>query len=79
MFVLDDGPMGNDEISPRCRVFPGGAAFVDTAQLDGESSLKPKQAVDETQHMIRNSSVHSVEGAAALSLTLWRCWNMLEP
>lgn len=41
---------------------PGGAAFVDTAQLDGESSLKPKQAVDETQHMIRNSSVHSVEG-----------------
>jgi hypothetical protein len=35
--------------------------------------------VDETQHMIRNSSVHSVEGAAALSLTLWRCWNMLEP
>ena len=51
---------GHDHISP----FPGGAAFVDTAQLDGESSLKPKQAVDETQHMIRNSSVHSVEGAA---------------
>jgi len=40
----------------------GGGAFVDTAQLDGESSLKPKHAVDETQHMIRNSSVHSVEG-----------------
>ena len=36
---------------------------MDTAQLDGESSLKPKYAVEETQHMIRNSSVHSVEGA----------------
>ena len=42
--------------------FAGGGAFVDTAQLDGESSLKPKHAVDETQHMIRNSSVQNVEG-----------------
>lgn len=46
----------------------GGGAFVDTAQLDGESSLKPKHAVDETQHMIRNSSVHSVEGIVSRNL-----------
>ena len=41
----------------------GGGAFVDTAQLDGESSLKPKHSVDETQHMIRNGSVVMVEGS----------------
>eukprot|EP00438_Fugacium_kawagutii_P014369 Skav221709 [mRNA] locus=scaffold542:53410:57462:- [translate_table: standard] len=38
----------------------GGGAFVDTAQLDGESALKPKQAIDETQHMIGHSQ--PVEG-----------------
>lgn len=38
----------------------GGGAFVDTAQLDGESALKPKQAIDETQHMIGHSQ--HVEG-----------------
>ena len=38
----------------------GGGAFVDTAQLDGESALKPKQVVDETQHMISHNS--GVEG-----------------
>lgn len=33
---------------------------MDTAQLDGESALKPKQAIDETQHMIGHSQ--HVEG-----------------
>ena len=40
----------------------GSVAYVDTAQLDGESSLKPKHSADETQHMIRNASLRSVEG-----------------
>ncbi|CAE7681267.1 unnamed protein product [Symbiodinium sp. CCMP2592] len=42
--------------------YPGLVACVDTAQLDGESSLKLKQCVDETHHMVKNTLLRSVEG-----------------
>ena len=61
----------------QCQAPQGGGAFVDTAQLDGESSLKPKHAVDETQHMIRNSSVHSVEGCLSAVAVVWCRWRIL--
>ena len=41
---------------------------MDTAQLDGESALKPKQAVDDTQHMIRNGHSGNVEGHLEVDL-----------
>lgn len=60
-----------ERVSKRFRLLyssGGGGAFVDTAQLDGESALKPKQAVDDTQHMIRNGHSGNVEGHLEVDL-----------
>jgi len=39
-----------------------GAAYVDTAQLDGETSLKQKFAVEETMHMVNTRELQAIEG-----------------
>ena len=55
-----DQPVPADMLLIYCH--PGTVAYVDTAQLDGESSLKVKQCVDETHHMVKNTLLRSVEG-----------------
>ena len=58
--IMRDQPVPADMLLIYCQ--PGTVAYVDTAQLDGESSLKVKQCVDETHHMVKNTLLRSVEG-----------------
>ncbi|CAE8583409.1 unnamed protein product, partial [Polarella glacialis] len=45
-----------------------GVVFVDSAQLDGETSLKPKTAPNAIMHMIQNLNSHDIEGHVEVEL-----------
>lgn len=56
-----DDPVPADIILLSCS-HADGIIYVDTAQLDGETSLKPKFAVETTMHMVNNMDLEAFRG-----------------